>query len=303
MFEVPVLFLVFNRPDLTARVFESIRFARPQRLYIAADGPRKGLPGEPEKCEQTRRIATHVDWECEVKTLFNSENLGCRMAVSGAIDWFFVNETEGVILEDDCLPHPSFFPFCQDLLERHRQDQRVAMISGNNFQGGFRRSEDSYYFSRYAHTWGWASWRDRWQGIYDLKMSAWPSLQKEGRLRDMVGSQSEMRYWRKVFDRTYRGEIDTWDYQWIFSCWLHGMVTILPNVNLVTNLGFGPEATHTTSATEATNLCTMEMEFPLIAPATIVADHLLDQRSFRKHYNPFFVDRLIRKLKFLCRSG
>ena len=126
MLDAPVLFLVFNRPDVTMRVFEAIRHARPRRLYVAADGPRAGISSETGKCEQTRQIATQVDWDCEVKTLFRSENLGCRVAVSSAIDWFFENEPEGIILEDDCLPHPTFFHFCQELLERYQHDQRIA---------------------------------------------------------------------------------------------------------------------------------------------------------------------------------
>lgn len=152
-----VLFLVFNRPETTKTVFEAIRKAKPKRLYIAADGPRKHREGENEKVSSVRQIVTYVDWPCDVKTLFRDENLGCKSAVSGAITWFFNHEEEGIILEDDCLPHPDFFPFCESLLKRYANDERIWVITGNNFQNGIQRGEASYYFSRYNHVWGWAS--------------------------------------------------------------------------------------------------------------------------------------------------
>ena len=299
MLGTPVLFLIFNRPEVTERVFEAIRQAQPSRLYVAADGPRDGIIGELEKCVKVRQIATQVDWPCELKTLFRDQNLGCRVAVSSAIDWFFENETEGIILEDDCLPHPTFFKFCQELLERYRQDQRIALISGDNFQNGFRRSDDSYYFSRYNHIWGWASWRDRWQGTYDLNITAWPRILEEGRLLDMVGTRRETRFWTKIFEQSYRGEIDTWDYQWTFSCWLHGRVSVLPNVNLVSNLGFGYDATHTTSSSEFENLPTVEMQFPLLHPVSVVADRVLDMYTFRRLFKLSLIRRILKKLSFL----
>ena len=155
--ETPVLFLVFNRPDTTAQVFEAIRQAKPPRLYVASDGAREDKEGELEKVKQVREIVSQVDWNCEVKTLFRDKNLGCKIAVSSAIDWFFEQEEMGIILEDDCLPHPTFFRFCQELLERYRDDERIGMISGNNFQFGRKCTDYSYYFSMYSHIWGWAS--------------------------------------------------------------------------------------------------------------------------------------------------
>ena len=167
-----VLFLVFNRLDTTKQVFETIRQAKPQRLYIAADGARASRVGEAAQVQAVRDYVTsHVDWECEVKTLFREQNLGCKYAVSSAIAWFFENEEMGIILEDDCLPDPTFFNFCQELLARYRHDQRIGVISGDNFQFGHRRNDDSYYFSKYVHIWGWATWRDRWVNSYDVTIA------------------------------------------------------------------------------------------------------------------------------------
>lgn len=170
-----VLFLVFNRPDTTRQVLDSIRQARPPRLYVAADGAREDRPGERERCERVRGIATDVDWPCEVHTLFRARNLGCKTAVSGGISWFFEQEEEGIILEDDVLPDQSFFVFCEELLERYRHEAKVTMISGDYFHGNNHQPTASYFFSRYTHIWGWASWRRAWQH-YDREMAQWPSL-------------------------------------------------------------------------------------------------------------------------------
>lgn len=239
-----ILFLVFNRPEPTSRVFDAIREARPERLYVAADGARTYRAGETELCARVREIATRVDWPCELKTLFRDENLGCKAAVSGGINWFFENEEEGIILEDDCLPGQDFFPFCTQMLERYRDDERVCMVTGDNFQGGISRGEASYYFSRYTHIWGWATWRRAWQH-YDLDMSYWPGFRKSKRWRSLFESSREKWYWTRVFDRSYHGRIDTWDYAWLACNWYAGGLTVTPNCNLVENIGMGEDATHT----------------------------------------------------------
>lgn len=239
-----VLFLVFNRPDTTRQVFEAIRQARPPRLYIAADGPRPNRPGEAERCAEVRRIATNVDWPCEVKTLFRDENLGCKRAVSGGITWFFENEEQGIILEDDCLPHPDFFPFCEELLQRYADDERVWTITGCNFQDGQKRGEASYYFSKYNHVWGWASWRRAWKH-YQGDIPFWPTWRLSKEWMSWTPDKVERRYWDKVFDVVARDGIDTWDYPWTACVWYHRGLTATPNVNLISNIGFGVDATHT----------------------------------------------------------
>lgn len=226
----PVLFLIFNRPELTQRVFACIREARPAQLFVAADGPRLDHPGERQLCAEVRKVVGQVDWPCELLTLFRDENLGCRRAVDTAIDWFFAQVPEGIILEDDCLPTLSFFNFCQTLLEYYRFDERIMHISGDNFQFGKSRTPYSYYFSKYAHCWGWASWRRAWK-YYDKDMKTWPEL-KELKILDTIYDDShEQRYWTDIFDRTHEGNIDTWAYQWIFTCWIQSGLSILLLLN------------------------------------------------------------------------
>jgi len=182
----PVLFLVYKRPDTTRQVFEAIRQAKPPRLYVAADGPKKNVPGEAEKVKQVREIISNgVDWDCEVKTLFRDENLGCKYGPVEGINWFFKNEEEGIILEDDTLPSQSFFWFCQELLERYKDDTRIMVISGDNFQNGITRGTCSYYFSRYNHIWGWASWRRAWK-YYSVDMKLWPDVAKNQGLNNSL---------------------------------------------------------------------------------------------------------------------
>lgn len=292
-----VLFLVFNRLDTTKQVFEAIRLAKPPRLYIAADGARASRVGEAATVQAVRDyVVSHIDWECEVKTLFREQNLGCKYAVSGAITWFFENEEMGIILEDDCLPDPTFFNFCQELLERYRHDQRIGIISGDNFQFGNRRNDDSYYFSKYVHIWGWATWRDRWQNDYDVEIKNWPNIRDHGRVADWLCSKTQQDYWSAIFERVYQGKVDTWDYQWFFACWLQGRLSILPNANLIFNIGFGSDATHTTVVGALSNMKTEEMRFPLQHPDGIFASQLLDDRFFKNLLYVSLYRRIINKI-------
>ncbi len=281
----PVAFIIFNRPDTTSRVFAEIAKARPTRLLVIGDGPRTDRPGEAERVAATRAVIKQVDWDCEVLTNFSEINLGCKKRVSSGIDWVFEQVEEAIILEDDCLPNTSFFRYCQEMLALYRDEKRIGIISGDNFQFGRRYSEDSYYFSKYVHIWGWATWRDRWAGSYDVAISAWPRVRDEGRLIDLVGSAEEAKYWSKIFERVYRGEIDTWDYQWLFANWLQGRLNILPAVNLISNIGFGSGATHTTGGGELANMAVESISFPLLHPLGFVrnvrADHFSDQVCVR----------------------
>lgn len=243
-----ILFLVFNRPDTTSKVFEAIRKAKPQRLYIGADGARTERIGEQELVTKVRKIAMVVDWPCEVKTLFRDKNIGCKNAVSEAITWFFNFEEEGIILEDDILPDPSFFPYCEALLERYRNDENVAMVSGCNMISERFELDTSYFFSKYSHIWGWATWRRSWN-LYDKDMTDWPNWSNNGGLTAISdGSSHFEKYWQEIFHNTYAGAIDTWDYQWNFRCWKYRHLSIIPKRPLVENIGFDERATHTTSA-------------------------------------------------------
>ena len=243
----PVALFVFNRPTATARVLEAIEVVRPRRLFIVADGPRDNHPTDAAQCVATRSILDCVDWPCEIHTNYADVNLGCRRRVSSGLDWLFANVSEAIILEDDCLPHSSFFPYCEELLERYRDDDRIGMISGDNFQPRARTYRDSYYYSRYIHIWGWASWRRAWIH-YDVDMKLWPSVRATSILEHFLGSRHAARAWRDIFDEVYAGRINTWDYQWTFACWMRNALSILPRANLVSNIGFGDGATHTADA-------------------------------------------------------
>jgi hypothetical protein len=236
--------LVFNRPEHTRRVFAAVRDAQPARLLLVADGPRASRAGEAERCRQVREIVQAVDWPCEVMTNFADRNLGCRVRVSSGLDWVFQSVEEAIILEDDCLPHPSFFRFCDEMLDRYRDDPRVGIIAGINHQPADRKYGGSYYFSRYAHVWGWASWRRTWQ-LYDVSMSLWPMAREFRLLESMFLNPAAVQHWRRQLDLLYDGHIDTWDYQLTFMGWVQHLLHAVPCRNLVTNLGFDADATHT----------------------------------------------------------
>jgi len=265
-----VLFLVFNRPDTTAQVFDAIRKARPQRLYVAADGPRADRAGEAARVESVRKIATAVDWPCDLKTLFRDQNLGCKQAVSGAITWFYEHEEDGIILEDDCLPHPDFFNFCETMLDYYRDDERVDVITGNNFQNDQHRGTGSYYFSKYNHCWGWATWRRAWKH-YQGDLPFWSVWKHSDDWKAVCPDKVERLYWVKIFDQVYAGDIDSWAYPWTACVWKYGGLTVTPNVNLVTNIGFGVDATHTCDPNGH------QANMPVAALPEIVHPHWLGQ--------------------------
>lgn len=299
--KTPVAFIIFNRPDTTERVFAEIAKARPSKLLVVADGPRENRAGEAEKCAATRAIIDRVDWDCEVLTNYSDRNLGCKRRVSSGIDWVFEQVEEAIILEDDCLPDPTFFRYCQELLERYRHDQRIGLISGDNFQFGRRRNDDSYYFSKYVHIWGWATWRDRWTGSYDVSMAKWPRIRDEGWLADMVGNEREAAFWNKIFERVYRGKIDTWDYQWVFANWVEGRSTALPATNLISNIGFDANATHTTGDSELANLESHPVMFPLKHPVGVIMNMQADAYSEKKCFQIPLAKRIRNKLAGMLR--
>jgi hypothetical protein len=274
----PVAFIIFNRPDTTERVFEAIRQAKPLKLLVVADGPRTDRPDEVEKCVATRAVIDRVDWECEVLTNYSDINLGCKRRVSSGIDWVFSLVEEAIILEDDCLPAPSFFQFCQTLLEKYRYDDRIMHIDGTNLQFGQTRTPYSYYFSKYPGIWGWASWRRAWQH-YDVGLKSWEEFKKSQAIESVHISPYEQKYWVEILDRVHQGKIDTWDYQWNYTCWSQGGLSIVPEVNLVTNIGFRPDATHTTHQSNLAALPLSEIS-QLEHPPFIVAHRDADEYIF-----------------------
>lgn len=279
----PVAFLVFNRPDTTRMVFEEIRRARPPKLLVVADGPRADKAGEAEKCETVRGIIDSVDWPCEILKNYSKVNLGCKVRVSSGIDWVFEQVDEAIILEDDCLPHPTFFRFCEELLIKYRHDMRIGMISGNNFQFGRKRTNYSYYFSRHFHIWGWATWARAWKN-YDVDMKLWPEISNGNWLKDIFKSRKDIKLWDNIFCSVYDNKINTWDFQWTFSCLINNTLSILPNVNLVSNIGFNAESTHTLQETSFSNMNTEQMYFPFIEPSFVIADSEADNLTMKNNF-------------------
>jgi len=292
----PVLFIIFNRPATTQLVFDAIRNIKPPRLYVAADGPRPGVESDVAACQQTRKIIEHVDWPCELKTLFRDKNLNCGVAPSSAMSWFFENESEGIILEDDCLPSNSFFWFCQDLLERYRDDDRVMHIGGNNFLNNAERNKDySYYFSRSGHIWGWATWSRAWK-MFDYEIKLYEKIKAKGYFDDFFLNGVEKFYRLRKFDKTLarRGSVDWWDYQWDFARYINSGLSIVPQKNLVKNLGFGEGATHTTNKkNKSAGLEALDLDFPLRHPPFIIRDIERD----KEYFNVFMKNTILSKFK------
>lgn len=279
----PVLFLIFNRPDTTKQVFEQIRHAKPPRLYLAADGPRDGIKDDILKIAKVREIATNIDWPCELKTLFRDKNLGCKSAVSESINWFFKQEKQGIILEDDCLPHFNFFSFCETLLDRYANDTKVFAVTGNNFQNNVWHGEASYYYSKYMMCWGWATWRRAWNN-FQLNIPFWPEWSKSQEWLEHTTDKIERKYWERKFERMLLNKIDTWDYSWLASVWYNGGLTVTPNVNLVSNIGFGKDATNTVSKNDKFSRLPVKNIGDLRHPTSIHRNVEADNWIFNYHY-------------------
>ncbi|MGE3949411.1 MAG: glycosyltransferase family 2 protein [Blastocatellales bacterium] len=241
--DTPVAFFIFNRPDLTEIVFKSIAEAKPRKLFVIADGPRN--EEESIKCRQARDVIEKVDWDCEVIKRYSDVNLGCGKNISSGISWVFDNADKAIIIEDDTLPVPTFYDFCDTLLNYYYDDERIMHISGTNVQMGQQRTSYSYYFSKYNHGCAWATWRRAWK-YYDYDMKSWPEFKKQGLLQQICEDQIEVEFWLRIFDNmSSEDRIDTWDYQMNYSMWSQGGLAILPSVNMTTNLGFRADATHT----------------------------------------------------------
>ena len=279
MVKSPVAWIVFNRPQHAARTFEVLRQQQPSRLFIIADGPRPGHATDAERCAAVRKIAEQVDWPCEVSRNYAAANLGLKNRVSSGLDWVFDAVERAIILEDDCLPHPDFFRFCDDLLEYYADDERVSVITGNNFQHGRRRGEAAYYFSKYNHCWGWASWRREWRR-YQGDIPFWPQWRHSEQWRRLTPDAVERRYYEEIFDLVRADGIDTWDYQWTASIWRYGGLTATPNVNLVSNIGFDADATHTHDPGEACAALPVAALGELTHPPDVVHDVAADRHVF-----------------------
>lgn len=297
-FNTPILLLVFNRPQYTKQVFDSIRTAKPKQLFIAADGPRANVPDDIQNCQLVKDIVANVDWDCEVKTLYRDQNLGCGLAPSSAITWFFENVEQGIILEDDCLPSSSFFPFCQEMLERYKNDTRIHSICGTNLLKEWKRGADSYFFSRESGIWGWATWKRSW-AEYDYFVSKWGNPEVVALFKAQFDNATHRNIYVNALDKFFNNkEASFWDYQWIFSRITNSQFGIIPAVNLISNIGFGSEATHTFDAnSQISNLPTNNVLFPLNHPKAIMIDREYDQNL----NNTFYKESIPQKINLFQR--
>lgn len=281
----PVLLTVFNRPHETRQVLERLRQVQPQKIFIAADGPRNGQAEDLTLCKEVRRlIKDEIDWHAEVITDFSSRNLGLRRRMVSAITWALEHEDRVIVLEDDCIPNDSFFRFSTKLLDRYADDQRIGVITGNNFQPVGFECDASYYFSRYPHCWGWATWRRAWN-YYDDAMSDWIKVRESEWLKTIFCDPLEALYWKQIFDDTHSGKIESWAYRWTYSCWRKEMLTITPAVNLVTNIGIGNSATNTRSLDPTKHkLKNNNLTFPLKHTKLIGLNSVADNHVQKKHF-------------------
>ncbi|MDZ4786025.1 MAG: glycosyltransferase family 2 protein [bacterium] len=269
-------------------------------LFIIADGHRQDRPNEIDKCRDTRAIVEDIDWDCDVVKIYSDINLGCQQRISSGLNYVFDHVESAIILEDDCLPDPTFFLFCSELLNYYLNDERIMVISGNNFQFGKQRTTDSYYFSLFTHCWGWATWRRAWE-YYDGEMSLWKTVKDNHWLKDILHSQYAVKYWEDIFQDISENLINSWAYRWLFACWLQNGLTVLPNVNLVSNIGFNCDATHTKNIKRLANIPAHSITFPLDHPQFIIRDTQADEFTQRSVFNSGILTRI--RLKFCYYSA
>lgn len=302
----PVILIMFNRPDTARQVFETIRAAKPEKLLVVADGPRADRPDDLEKCAATRAIINEVDWDCEVHTNFSETNMGCGPRSSSGITWAFEIVDKAIIFDDDCVPSASFFGYCAELLDRYESDERVMMVSGNNRLFGRAETADSYYFSRYAHVWGWATWRRAW-AKFDINMTDWPEIRDRGLFDHYFRNRGERFWWGSLFQCIYDGKFDAWDFAWAYSIWANSGLCIAPARNLVQNVGlFHAEATHKIQGVYA-SLGAEEVDLPLTHPAAVLASSDKDDLESRLRFAheqvlPYPLNRYVNSAYLLTRK-
>jgi len=282
-FKVPILIIAFNRFDTVERVFEVVTKIKPKKLYIALDGPRDNVSSDEEKCLRVKKIFAKINWDCDVQKLYREKNLGCHKAVPDAITWFFSQVPEGIILEDDCLPSDSFFRFCEELLEKYRHEDRVMMISGNNFLPDYKFSNSSFFFSKYAFIWGWATWRRAWEK-FDDSMKSYPSFKKNGGFRDYYSNILDRFFWRTGFENKYNGYSQGWDMKWNYALAYHNGLDVIPSTNLVRNIGMKSDATNTKKYDKRMDIPTYDLDFPLKYPDSIEECKIYDKKIFKRNF-------------------
>lgn len=305
MYNIPILFIIFNRKDVALTSFEPIMKVKPSKLYIAGDGAREAVADEAFNVSETRKaILDCIDWECEVHTLFQENNLGCCHGVYSAINWLFDNEDQGIIIEDDCVMRDSFFPFVEEMLIRYRDDNRIGMIDAANYSQQIE-IPDSYGFSRYKSTNGWGTWRRAWQ-LMDLDMEWRKGKYKDSIIRNMGYKSKDIRYWKYRIKAVDLNDVSAWDWQWYFTLAANNMLGIYPKYSLITNIGFGEGATHTSGKTvPSCYISKKNISFPLKHPKYVVPYQPFEKAFYRSNntlYNrikqlfPFAFKNMIKKI-------
>jgi len=302
-YEIPVLLIMFNRSEHALKVLEVVRKVKPSRIYVAGDGPRAEKAGEDIRCEIARKnVLDAIDWKCEVKTLFRKDNVGSGFGPTNAITWFFEHEEAGIILEDDCVPSISFFHFCEHFLRKFMNDNRIWMISGTNLLKTWEPHRVDYFYSIRGGTWGWASWRRAWQH-YDFTIKSWADPYVQDLIRNMVDANT----WKALYqeyEMTYNGfdeKQSVWDYQWNFARLINSGLSIMPSKNLISNIGFGDEATHTFDDSPWANLQRFEYEFPLRENSIVIPDMNFERRVHEMIHLKIW-QRVSRKFKKISSS-
>ncbi len=300
MFKLPILLLIFNRPDSIKKVIKVLKKLKPIKVYVSADGPRDGNFLDYNLCRESREEILNIDWECKIAKNYSNFNLGCRDAVSKGITWFFKKEELGIILEDDCIPNLDFFKFCEMNLKKYRNNKKIGCITGNNF---LKKSniKDTYYFSRYPHCWGWATWSRAWEK-YKKNITYWPNLRQKKFINKIFFKKIEQKYWTKILNSTYDRKIDSWAYPWSLCLWKNDMLTITPKFNLVKNIGFGKNATHTVSDFDNNRYKSFKLPKKFIHPKQIKINYDNDDYVFNNHFkgkNYLYPHRFIYLLKIL----
>ena len=289
MKDTAVLVLLFNRPHETEKLFEYLAKLKPEKLYVNQDGQRKNSLKDIELCEKVKKIALNPSWNCKVFSNLSKNNNGCRNSVSSGLDWFFEKEQFGIILEDDCMPSISFFKFSKEMLNKYKDNKKIAVISGSNFQKDNKIiGMGDYYYSKYAHCWGWSSWRRAWK-YYDKNLSFWPKWKNSIEWKTFHQNKLEQKYWTSIFDRVYDNKIDSWAYIWQASVWYNNAMTITPNKNLILNIGFNKNATHTNIQDKnISNNPISSLPDDLKSPELIKIDMEADLMVFKNHFKGKF---------------
>jgi hypothetical protein len=294
--DIPVLIIPFRRPDKIKLLIKALALVQPKNVYILCDGPRPNNPEEARLVAESRRIATDIAWPCKIYTHFKETNVGLTPNVVEGIDWFFSQVEAGIIFEDDCIPDPSFFTFCAELLERYKDDTRVMHISGNNFQQGRVHGDGSYYFSHYSHSWGWATWRRAWIQYHDA-IAHFDTYDKTGRINELPFSRAAKKFWMKLLRNTA-----IWDSRWLYTTWYARGLCILPNQNLVSNIGFGADATHTLKLSPQANVATRSLS-NIIHPSSMAVSTEADNNTFKTMFYVPLWKRALTKISDIIKKN